>query len=199
MVAILERKIARIALSQFSNARGAIYTRTMSIKIIPIALGVIALALLAVLIFVPAKKSAAPSGDIAATSASSSNVSTADDRNGSADAAVYYDYSTVKGKNVKASVQSGQIISRPITFTGNVPAGWAFEASFPVRIVDANGNVLGQNPARVPNWMSGTTAWYTVTVMYAKPSTSSGFIVLVRDDPSGLEQNADEVKIPVRF
>jgi hypothetical protein len=117
---------------------------------------------------------------------------------------MYYDYTSSKGKNVKASIAPNQKITNPITFTGNVPAGWAFEASFPIDVRDANGATIGHGTATVPNWMSTTTAWYSATLSYGKSSsanalTPTGWIVLYNDNPSDLAVHADAVEIPVRF
>jgi hypothetical protein len=173
----------------------------MNKKALPIVLAVIILALLAILIFVPGK-TANPSPVATYTSTSQPTPTTTDViqlPNPESSTSTLSAYASLKGKTVKISLaQNSQVIS-PIIITGNIPSGWAFEASFPVKLLDANGTVIGQGAARVPNWMSTTTAWFAVGVSFAKPTTSTGTLVLLADNPSGSAANADEVHLPVKF
>ncbi len=166
-------------------------------KAVVIILGVIIIALLAVIVFVPvgnqniapAPTSTPANGNI------SGNVTSTDPGPG----ATLYEYASRKGKTVRAYLAPNQKITNPITFTGNVPAGWAFEASFPVTVQNASGVEIGKGIAAVPNWMSTTTAWYSVTLSYTQPGTATGWIILWNDNPSGLAENADDARIPVTF
>lgn len=184
-----------------------------AMKILVIGMGVIIAALLVVLIFVPPRNAApVPTGNSTSTGSGTDGTLTGTvtstlpggDRNGGADQAVYYNYTTAKGRTVKATIAPNQKITNPLTFTGNVPAGWAFEGSFPIDIRDANGAVIGHGTATVPNWMSTTTAWYSATISFGRsssgnPLTPTGLIVLYNDNPSGLARNADAAEIPVKF
>ncbi len=175
-------------------------------KALPIILGIIIIGLLGVLIFVPAKKaSVTPASSENATSSDvnvSQNASTSEDRHSGAPQATYYNYTSTKGKIVKASIAPHQVLTFAPTlmFTGNIPAGWAFEGTFPVQVTDANGHEVARGQATVPNWMSPTGAWYSVTVTgMNKPDTATGFIVIKNDNPSDLRENDDQVRIPVKF
>ncbi len=169
-------------------------------KALPITLGVIIVVLLGILAFVPGKKGT-PSENSTSTPATSTpdNTTPSTTLPDGNPTSTLHAYTTKKGKTVNVYLASGQKVVSPLTITGNVPAGWAFEASFPVSILDANGTVLGQGPARVPNWMSTTTAWFGVTVSFPKPATATGTLLLRNDNPSGEAANADEIRIPVTF
>ncbi len=93
-----------------------------------------------------------------------------------------------------------QVVNSPLTITGQARGNWYFEASFPVKLLDANGNVLAQAPAQAQgNWMTTDYVPFTVTLTFANPAAGTGTLVLEKDNPSGLPQNANELRIPVTF
>lgn len=93
-----------------------------------------------------------------------------------------------------------QVITSPLVVTGQARGNWYFEASFPVTLLDANGKVLAQVPAQAQGeWMVTTYVPFSVTLTFAKPTTATGTLVLQKDNPSGLPQNANELRIPVKF
>ena len=92
------------------------------------------------------------------------------------------------------------IVSSPLTVSGEARGTWYFEASFPVRLVDANGGELAAAPARANGeWMTTDFVPFDVVLTFSIPATATGTLVLVKDNPSGLSANADSVSIPVRF
>lgn len=96
--------------------------------------------------------------------------------------------------------KSGSIIKSPVTITGKALGIWYFEASFPVEITDANGNVLGQFHAEAQSdWMTIEAVPFTATVTFKNSPTDTGFIVLKKDNPSGLPEHDASVRFPVRF
>ena len=98
------------------------------------------------------------------------------------------------------SVQSGSLIAHPLVVTGKVPGPWFFEASFPVSLLDANGEQLARVPAQAEGeWMTEGLVPFSVTIAYTEPATETGTLILEKDNPSGLPENAQEVRIPLRF
>jgi hypothetical protein len=171
-------------------------------KALPWILGVIILGLIAVLVFVPGRNSnnTATPAPGASSSTPDSGGDVSGDVPGPRASSTLYAYASSKGKIIHAYVAPNQKITSPFRVEGNVPAGWSFEASFPVQIVESNGNiVLGQAAAAVPNWMSTSTAWFAATVNFNQPATATGYIVLKKDNPSDLAANDDSVRIPVKF
>jgi hypothetical protein len=91
-------------------------------------------------------------------------------------------------------------VASPLTVTGQARGNWYFEASFPVKLYDANGTLLAQKPAQAQgDWMTTNFVPFTVTLTFAKPATATGVLVLEKDNPSGLPQNDDKIEIPVTF
>ena len=99
-----------------------------------------------------------------------------------------------------SSPQPNSVVSSPLTVTGEARGSWYFEASFPVKLYDANNNLLAQAPAQaLSDWMTTDFVSFSVTLTFPTPSTQTGTLVLEKDNPSGLPQNDDSVSIPVSF
>ena len=92
------------------------------------------------------------------------------------------------------------IIKSPVVIAGQARGFWFFEASFPVRVVDENNQELAVAAAQaMGDWMTEDFVPFRLEVSFKKPAGDKGFVVLERDNPSGLPENADQLKIPVRF
>ena len=95
---------------------------------------------------------------------------------------------------------SNQIVTSPLTVTGEARGNWYFEASFPVKILDANGALIVQSHAEAQgDWMTTDFVPFIALLEFSKPGTQTGTLVLEKDNPSGLPENAAEVRIPIRF
>lgn len=93
-----------------------------------------------------------------------------------------------------------QVIKNPLLIEGEARGIWYFEASFPIRLVDANGNVLGFAIAQAQSdWMTENFVPFKAQLAFATSSTENGVLILEKDNPSGLSQNNDKLQIPVRF
>jgi hypothetical protein len=92
------------------------------------------------------------------------------------------------------------VISSPLTVTGEARGGWYFEADFPVRLLDGNGREIGMGIAQAQGeWMTTNFVPFVATVTFTNPTTTTGTLVLEKDNPSGLPENAAEYRVPVRF
>ena len=93
-----------------------------------------------------------------------------------------------------------ELIKSPLVIEGRARGNWYFEASFPVKIIDGNGNVLATAPAQAQGeWMTTEFVPFRVEISFPEPATEKGMLVLEKDNPSGLPGNADELRIPIRF
>ena len=96
--------------------------------------------------------------------------------------------------------QPNEIIVNPLVIAGEARGSWFFEASFPVRLLDANSNEIAVQPAQAQGeWMTENFVPFTAVLQFGVPATNTGTLVLERDNPSGMSANADELRIPVRF
>lgn len=92
------------------------------------------------------------------------------------------------------------IVQSPLTVTGTARGNWYFEASFPVELIDANGKQLAIKPAQAQGeWMTTEFVPFSVTLIFPKPTTATGTLILRKDNPSGLLEHEDSISILVRF
>lgn len=95
--------------------------------------------------------------------------------------------------------QPNATISSPVTIKGEARGTWYFEASFPVRLLDNQGNEIAVVPAQAQGeWMTTEFVPFEVSLPFTTTATE-GMLVLEKDNPSGLPENAASVEIPVKF
>ncbi len=93
-----------------------------------------------------------------------------------------------------------QLIKSPLTIEGEARGSWYFEASFPVRLLDAAGNQLAIIPAQAQgDWMTESFVPFKTVMTFATPTSETGTLVFEKDNPSGLPEYAGEYRLPVRF
>ena len=91
-------------------------------------------------------------------------------------------------------------VKSPLVLAGEARGNWFFEGSFPVTLVDANGKVLAQAVAQTPGeWMTTEFIPFSAKLDFKKPTTSTGTIILKRDNPSGIVEFDSELHFPVHF
>ena len=93
-----------------------------------------------------------------------------------------------------------QIIKSPLIVDGEARGFWFFKASFPVKILNERGEVVVQGLAQAQgDWMTENFVQFRAELIFPAPSTEKGNLVLEKDNPSGLPEHADELRIPIRF
>ncbi|MFA5087369.1 MAG: Gmad2 immunoglobulin-like domain-containing protein [Candidatus Paceibacterota bacterium] len=98
------------------------------------------------------------------------------------------------------SPRPNDLVKSPLVIKGEARGNWFFEASFPIKIFDANGKQLGIAVAQAKSdWMTANFVPYEAALEFEAPVTAKGILVLEKDNPSGLPQNADQLTIPVYF
>lgn len=110
---------------------------------------------------------------------------------------------TPPGQNTMIRVitpEPNALIASPLRVTGEARGPWYFEASFPVKIVDANGKILGERYAEAQGeWMTTEFVPFRGTIIFSTSTTATGYVIFEKDNPSGLPENAAEFRVPVRF
>ncbi len=98
------------------------------------------------------------------------------------------------------SPKPDEVISNPLIIEGEARGYWFFEASFSVRIYDDAGQELGVAVAQAQDeWMTTEFVPFKATLEFMAPATETGVLVLEKDNPSGLPENADELRVPIKF
>ena len=107
----------------------------------------------------------------------------------------------VKSDLIKVSSPlPSQEIESPLEITGEARGYWYFEASFPIHLLDGNGIEIAVAPAQAQSeWMTTDFVPFKLVLLFDKPTTPTGTLVLKKDNPSGLPEHDDEIRIPVRF
>ncbi|MFH1188916.1 MAG: Gmad2 immunoglobulin-like domain-containing protein [bacterium] len=96
--------------------------------------------------------------------------------------------------------QQNALIGSPLIITGEAKGTWYFEASFPVELRDTDGNILANVPAQAQGeWMTETFVPFTAKLEFKEPKTATGILILKKDNPSGLPEYDDEIRVPVVF
>ena len=110
-------------------------------------------------------------------------------------------YTSAKGVTVRVYVpEKNAGVTSPLIVLGEVPGNWSFEASFPIRIEDANGTTIKQAAASIiGDWMTDELVPFSATIEYVSGTIDDGVLILQKDNPSGLAENDDTVRIPVTF
>lgn len=101
----------------------------------------------------------------------------------------------------------GEVVSSPLTITGEARGNWFFEASFPVYITDWNGLIIGEGYATAgTDWMTEDFAAFSATITFTSPYTLDspdfmqyGTVILKKDNPSGLPEHDDALEFGIIF
>src|SRR4030042_3983494 len=98
------------------------------------------------------------------------------------------------------SPQQNQTVASPLIVRGRVRGSWFFEASFPIKILDAQGNEISVSYVQAKGeWMTSDFVDFEGQLRFISPSLSSGTLVLQNDNPSRLPENQKEFRVPVIF
>lgn len=92
------------------------------------------------------------------------------------------------------------LINSPLEIRGSARGNWFFEASFPIVLVDEKGEEVASGIATaVGEWMTEEFVPFKATLKFKLPATTTGELILKKDNPSGLPENDDALRVPVKF
>ena len=95
--------------------------------------------------------------------------------------------------------EDNQEVLSPIKISGKARGNWFFEGSFPIQLVDANGNILGTSIATSSeDWMTTEFINFNSELSFEKStSTRRAVLVLKKDNPSGISDFDQSVFVRV--
>lgn len=114
-------------------------------------------------------------------------------------------FTITRGQDANAVVsltnpQRQATITSPVTVAGQAPGNWFFEGVIPVEIQDEDGTVLGETSlSATGNWMTTAPVSFSGQITFEESDTETGYIVVKKDNPSGLPKNADQRRFAVSF
>jgi len=96
--------------------------------------------------------------------------------------------------------KANQLIKSPLIIKGEARGVWYFEASFPIKLIDEVGNEVGHAIAQAQSdWMTEDFVPFEARLEFSNPTTKKGTLIFKKDNPSGLPEKDDELRVPVRF
>lgn len=96
--------------------------------------------------------------------------------------------------------RANAVVVSPLVVTGEARGTWYFEATFPVRLLDATGQVLVEHYAQAQGeWMTEAFVPFRAELRFAPPSTAIGTLVLAKNNPSDQRELDDALHMPIRF
>jgi hypothetical protein len=106
-----------------------------------------------------------------------------------------------ENENIKLEIPlPNALISSPLEVRGEARGTWYFEASFPIELLDGNGVRLASYYAQAEGeWMTVEFVPFNTILTFETPTTTTGTLILHKDNPSGLPEFDDQIRIPVRF
>lgn len=97
--------------------------------------------------------------------------------------------------------QAQSTISSPFITNGKARGTWFFEGSFPIEVIDSNGTSLGTGIAHAQgDWMTEAYVPFDATITFiTATSTTHGFVLYKKDNPSGMPEHDAVIAVPVIF
>lgn len=82
------------------------------------------------------------------------------------------------------------VTGKAFSVIGKARGSWYFEASFPVKVLDANGNALARGIAQAQSdWMTADFVPFKADIKIPDTYIGKARLVLEKDNPSGLKEN----------
>ncbi len=93
----------------------------------------------------------------------------------------------------------GAVTGKEFKVTGKA-AGWYFEGSFPVTVLDKNGKILFQGPAQAQgDWMTAEFVPFAIDVKITESYIGEATLLLEKDNPSGEPQFDASMSFPINI
>jgi hypothetical protein len=95
--------------------------------------------------------------------------------------------------------KDNQEVRSPIKITGKARGTWFFEGSFPINLIDSNGNIIASSIATsTEDWMTSDFINFSSEISFVRPtSTTHALLVLKKDNPSDNPDLDQSIFVPV--
>ena len=99
------------------------------------------------------------------------------------------------------NLESKQRIDSPLVIKGEARGTWFFEGDFPIALEDKDGLIIAESYGVAEGeWMTEEFVPFTATIEFKRTKIyDEGTIVLKKDNPSGLPENEESLRIPILF
>ncbi|MDX9913740.1 MAG: Gmad2 immunoglobulin-like domain-containing protein [Candidatus Moranbacteria bacterium] len=105
-----------------------------------------------------------------------------------------------EGINIRVELPHvNETITSPLKLKGEAK-GWYAEATFPVKLIDAGGNTLGEGTAKAEgDWQVDNYVPFTAEIEFNANGAKAGDLIFQKSNPSGAPENAGTFSFPVFF
>lgn len=94
--------------------------------------------------------------------------------------------------------EAGSIVTSPLVMSGQARGTWFFEASFPIRLEDASGNLIASTIGTASgDWMTEDFVPFLASLEFVVASDTEAVIIFQKDNPSDMREYDREVRVPV--
>lgn len=92
------------------------------------------------------------------------------------------------------------VVASPLVVEGMARGTWFFEGDFPVQLLDGDGREVAVGfVSSNEEWMTEAFIPYYGELVFEIPNTTTGTLILKKDNPTGLPEHDDMLYVPVRF
>ena len=94
----------------------------------------------------------------------------------------------------------GAVTGKEFSVIGEARGTWYFEASFPIVVLDKDGNELVQTHAEAQaDWMTENFVPFKADIKVPTSYIGKGTLVLKKDNPSGLPSKDASISFPINI
>ena len=98
------------------------------------------------------------------------------------------------------SPEPSTTITSPMILKGQARGYWFFEASFPIQLVDDQGNEVTTTVAQAQSdWMTEDFVDFEATLNFTPGPNKPGKLIFKKDNPSGEPANDNQLVVPVIY
>jgi hypothetical protein len=99
---------------------------------------------------------------------------------------------------------AGDIVRSPLMVSGEARGTWYFEATFPLTLIDTEGNVIAQSYATADgDWMTEDFVPFTGEIVFSAQdelgSPAQALLIFGKSNPSGLPEHDAAIGVPVEL
>lgn len=99
---------------------------------------------------------------------------------------------------VVATPAGNATVSHTLDVSGSAPNQWFYEAVFPIQVRDSDDDLIGSAQGQAQSdWTQPGQIKFTAQIAVDSSYEGPATLILLKDNPSGLPQNADEVTVPI--
>lgn len=101
-------------------------------------------------------------------------------------------------KIILTTPKANASVTKKFTISGKAPGNWFFEASAPYMVTTAEGEKIAQGTLQaIGEWMTTDLVDFKAEVSTNPAYSGPAFLVLLKDNPSGMPENDDSLEIPI--